>query len=162
MIFAVTPLLLTHLSLSGESLLRQRAHYTAHTDAPLAGNDFFGSHALASFDSRKAASKPPDRTKDAPIPEPDPAPCAKHIMLQAHTPLAPSARNHCESAPSLAVSASNRSALRRSALGVCSSGDPWGTPLQLETRHSWAPVMATRGQTLRSPWPKATSVLTRL
>ena len=51
--------------------------------------------------------------------------------------------------------------LRRSALSVCPSGDPWGTPLQSESRHSWAPVKPTRGQILRPPRPKVTSVLTR-
>ena len=33
--------------------------------------------------------------------------------------------------------------LRRSALGVYPGGDPWGTPLQLETSHSWALVKVT-------------------
>ena len=47
----------------------------------------------------------------------------------------------------------------RSALSVCPWGDPW--PLQLETRHSWAPVEPPRGQALRSPRPKDTSVLIR-
>ena len=51
--------------------------------------------------------------------------------------------------------------LRRGALSVCPCGDPWGIPLQVEIRHSWAPVRPPRGQTLRSPRPKATSVLTR-
>ena len=27
---------------------------------------------------------------------------------------------------------------------VCPCGDPWGTPLRLETRHSWAPVKPPR------------------
>ena len=43
----------------------------------------------------------------------------------------------------------------------CPRGDPWGTPLHLEIRHVWAPVRPPRGQTLRSPRPKVTSVLTR-
>ena len=50
--------------------------------------------------------------------------------------------------------------LRRSALSACPCGDPWGTPLQSEIRCSWAPVRPRRGQTLRSPRPKVTSVLT--
>ena len=36
------------------------------------------------------------------------------------------------------------------------------TLLQLEISYSWAPVKPRRGQTLRSPRPKVTSVLTRL
>ena len=51
---------------------------------------------------------------------------------------------------------------KRSALSACPYGDPWGTPLQLEISYSWAPVKPRRGQTLRSPRPKVTSVLTRL
>ena len=50
---------------------------------------------------------------------------------------------------------------RRSALSVCPGGDPWGTPTQLEIRDSWAPGKPPRGQTLRSPRPTVTSVLTR-
>ena len=42
---------------------------------------------------------------------------------------------------------------------ACPCGHPWGTPLQLEINHSWAPVKPSRGQTLRSRWPKVTSVL---
>ena len=52
--------------------------------------------------------------------------------------------------------------LRRSALSVCPCGNPWWTPLQLEISYSWAPVRPPRGQTLRLPRPKVTSVLTRL
>ena len=51
--------------------------------------------------------------------------------------------------------------LRRSALSVCHCGDPWGRLLQVETRHSWAPMKPPRGQTLRSPRPKVPSMLTR-
>ena len=36
------------------------------------------------------------------------------------------------------------------------------TPLQAERRHSWAPIKPPRGQTLRSPRPKVTSVLSRV
>ena len=28
----------------------------------------------------------------------------------------------------------------RSARSVCPCGDPWGTPLRLETEHAWAPI----------------------
>ena len=49
--------------------------------------------------------------------------------------------------------------LRRGALSVCPCGDPWS--VQLERRHSWAPVKPPRGQTLRSPRPKVTSALAR-
>ena len=52
--------------------------------------------------------------------------------------------------------------LRRSALRVCPCGDPWGTLLQLEIIHSWAPIKPPRGQTLRSPRPRVASVITRL
>ena len=52
--------------------------------------------------------------------------------------------------------------LRRSALSVCPGGDPWGTLLSLEIRYARAPVKPPRGQTLGSPRPKVTSVLTRL
>ena len=52
----------------------------------------------------------------------------------------------------------HRSALRRSALGVCPCGDPWWTLLQLEIEisYSLAPrkPKPPRGQTLRSPRPK--------
>ena len=41
-------------------------------------------------------------------------------------------------------------------------GTPAGTPLQLEIIHSRAPVKPPREQTLRSPQPKVTSVLTRM
>ena len=51
--------------------------------------------------------------------------------------------------------------LSRSALGICPCGDPWGTPLQLEIYHSWAPVKPPRGQPLRSPRPNVYSVLTQ-
>ena len=51
--------------------------------------------------------------------------------------------------------------LRRSALSVCPRGDPWGTLLRLEINYSRAPSKTTRGQPLRSPRPKVTSVLTR-
>ena len=50
----------------------------------------------------------------------------------------------------------------RSALSVCPCGDPWGTPLQVEMIYSLAPAKLARGQTLRSPRPTVTSVLTRL
>ena len=50
--------------------------------------------------------------------------------------------------------------LRRSALSVCPCGDSWGTPLQLDTSYSRSPVKPPRGQTLRSPRPKVTSMLT--
>ena len=45
---------------------------------------------------------------------------------------------------------------------VCPSGDHWGTRLQLEIRWSWTPVRPSRGQTLRKPRSKVTSVLPRL
>ena len=51
--------------------------------------------------------------------------------------------------------------LRRSALSVCPCGDPWGTLLQLEITYSRAPTKPPQRQTLRSPRPKVTSVLTR-
>ena len=44
---------------------------------------------------------------------------------------------------------------------VCPWGDPWETLLQLERSYSWAPIETPRGQTLRSPRPKVTSVLSR-
>ena len=50
--------------------------------------------------------------------------------------------------------------LRRSAL-VRLRGDPWETPLQLETRHSWAPIKTPRGQASRSPRLKVTAALSR-
>ena len=34
---------------------------------------------------------------------------------------------------------------RRSARSVCPCGDPWGTPLQVQTNHSWAPRKAPEG-----------------
>ena len=40
-------------------------------------------------------------------------------------------------------------------------GDPWGTPLQVETSYAWGPVKPPRGQPLRSPRPKVTSVPAR-
>ena len=40
-------------------------------------------------------------------------------------------------------------------------GDSLGTPLQVEIRHCRAPVKPPWGQTLRSPRPRVTSVLTR-
>ena len=43
---------------------------------------------------------------------------------------------------------------------VCPRGDPWGTPLQVETRHPWARSRLPRGQIPRSPRPKVPSVLT--
>ena len=60
------------------------------------------------------------------------------------------------------VNEAQKEPLRRSALGVCPCEDACGTTLQLKTKHSWAPVRTPRGQTLRSPRPKVTSVLTRL
>ena len=41
------------------------------------------------------------------------------------------------------------------------AGNPGGHPSQLEIRCSWAPVKPPRGQTLRPPRQKVTSVLTR-
>ena len=41
----------------------------------------------------------------------------------------------------------------------CPCGDPRLTPLPLEIRHSWVPIKPPRGQTLRSPRPRVTSVL---
>ena len=41
----------------------------------------------------------------------------------------------------------------------CTCGNPWGTVLQWQTRHSQAPIETPRGLTLRSPRPKVTSVL---
>ena len=38
---------------------------------------------------------------------------------------------------------------RRSALSVCPCGRPWGTPLQLEIRCSWAPVKPPEGRSTK-------------
>ena len=63
--------------------------------------------------------------------------------------------------PSFQIQWSTEVPLRRGARSVCPCGDPWGTPLQLEIKHSWAPAKPPRGQALRSPRPKVNSVLTR-
>ena len=65
----------------------------------------------------------------------------------------------CQSLRASVAQGSTEVPLRRSALSACPCGDAWGTPLQLETRHSWAPVKTPRGQTLRSPRPKVTSAV---